>query len=256
MNFSDIKPLILITNDDGDSAKGIEVLTRLMMTLGDVVVMAPDGPRSAQSNALTVIQPIRYKKIEEKAGLIRYACSGTPTDCVKIALNEVLDRQPDILVSGINHGSNAAINIIYSGTMGAVLEGCVNGIPSVGFSIADFSYDADFSEFEPFVLTIAQKVLQNKLPTGVCLNVNAPKGKIMGMKAVRQCKGRWTEEFAKRLDPAGRAYYWLTGSFENHEPDATDTDEWAMANGYVSIVPAKVDLTDYQMLSKINREWF
>lgn len=255
MNFSEHKPLILITNDDGDSAKGIEVLTKLMMTLGDVIVMAPDGPRSAQSNALTVIQPIRYKKLEEKPGLIRYACSGTPTDCVKIALNEVLDRQPDLLVSGINHGSNAAINVIYSGTMGAVLEGCVNGIASVGFSIADFAYDADFSAFEPFILKIASRVIESGMPSGVCLNVNAPKGEIKGMKAVRQCKGRWTEEFAKRLDPAGRAYYWLTGSFENHEPEALDTDEWALSNGFISVVPTNVDLTDYDMLQKINSSW-
>lgn len=245
------KPLILITNDDGDFAKGIAVLTELMTQLGEVVVVAPDGPRSAQSNALTVTQPIRFHLLEEQDGLTRYSCSGTPTDCVKLALNEIVPRQPDLLVSGINHGSNAAVNVIYSGTMGAVLEGCENGIPSVGFSICDYAPDADFSAFAPYIVEIARKVLANGLDHGICLNVNAPSGPIKGMKVARQCDGRWVKEIVKKTDPRDRAYYWLTGEFENHEPESTDTDEWALANGLVSVVPTKIDMTSHEQLSKI-----
>ena len=248
------KPLILITNDDGHDANGIAVLTRLMMKIGDVVVVAPDGPRSAQSNALTVTHPIRFKKIEETEGLIRYICTGTPTDCVKLALNEIVERKPDLVVAGINHGSNAAINVIYSGTMGAVLEGCENGILSIGFSICNHSMDADFSVFEPYVLQITQEALRNGLPHATCLNVNAPVGEIKGIKVARQCDGRWTKEYAKRTDPRGGSYFWLTGNFENHEPESTDTDEWALSQGYISIVPTKIDLTAYQAMDDV-RSW-
>jgi len=251
---SNIKPLILITNDDGADAPGIMVLSRLMMQIGEVVEVAPDGPRSAQSNALTVTHPIRFKKIEEKEGLTRYSCTGTPTDCIKLALNEIVERQPDLIVSGINHGSNAAINVIYSGTMGAVLEGCENGILSIGFSIDNHSIEADFSKFEQYVLKISKETLKNGLPHGVCLNVNAPKGKIAGIKVARQCDGRWTKEFAKRTDPQGRAYFWLTGNFENHEPENEETDEWALSKGYVSIVPTKIDMTAYDAMTAI-RNW-
>ncbi len=247
-------PLILITNDDGADAKGIEVLTRLMCEIGDVVVMAPDGARSAQSNALTVTHPIRFKKIEETAGLVRYSCTGTPTDCVKLALNEVLDRKPDLLVSGINHGSNAAINVIYSGTMGAVLEGCENGILSIGFSLCNHSLDADFTIFESYITQITKLALQNGLPHATCLNVNAPMGEIAGIRVSRQCDGKWTKEFAKRTDPQGRSYFWLTGNFENHEPDAADTDEWALSQDYISIVPTKIDMTAYQAMDEV-RGW-
>ena len=251
---SNIKPLILITNDDGADAPGILVLSRLMMQIGEVVEVAPDGPRSAQSNALTVTHPIRFKKIEEKEGLTRYSCTGTPTDCIKLALNEIVERQPDLIVSGINHGSNSAINVIYSGTMGAVLEGCENGILSIGFSIDNHSIEADFSEFEQYVLKISKETLKNGLPHGVCLNVNAPKGKIAGIKVARQCDGRWTKEFAKRTDPQGRAYFWLTGNFENHEPENEETDEWALSKGYISIVPTKIDMTAYDAMTAI-RNW-
>ena len=251
---SNIKPLILITNDDGADAPGILVLSRLMMQIGEVVEVAPDGPRSAQSNALTVTHPIRFKKIEEKEGLTRYSCTGTPTDCIKLALNEIVERQPDLIVSGINHGSNSAINVIYSGTMGAVLEGCENGILSIGFSIDNHSIEADFSEFEQYVLKISKETLKNGLPHGVCLNVNAPKGKIAGIKVARQCDGRWTKEFAKRTDPQGRAYFWLTGNFENHEPENEETDEWALSKGYISIVPTKIDMTAYDAITAI-RNW-
>lgn len=248
------KPYILITNDDGADSKGIDVLTRLMLQLGEVVVVAPDGPRSAQSNALTVTHPIRFKKIEEAVGLTRYSCTGTPTDCVKLAMHEILDRQPDLIVSGINHGSNSAINVIYSGTMGAVLEGCEHGIPSIGFSICNYSPDADFTHFEPYILSVARQTLAHGLSSGVCLNVNAPAETIQGVKICRQCNGRWTKEFAKRTDPHGRAYYWLTGYFENHEPEATDTDEWALQNGFVSVVPTKIDMTAYNTITTL-QEW-
>lgn len=244
-------PLILITNDDGADARGIGVLTHLMMQIGDVIVVAPDGPRSAQSSALTVTHPIRFNKIEEREGLIRYSSTGTPADCVKLALNEIVERKPDLLVSGINHGSNAAINIIYSGTMGAVLEGCENGIPSIGFSLCDHSFNADFTKFEKFILQITHLTLQNGLPEGTCLNVNAPQGEIAGIRVARQCNGRWTKEFAKRIDPQGRSYFWLTGNFENHEPNAEDTDEWALAHGFISVVPIKIDMTAYQMLDTL-----
>ncbi|HJV76991.1 MAG TPA: 5'/3'-nucleotidase SurE [Paludibacter sp.] len=245
------KPLILITNDDGHDARGIEVLTRLMMQIGDVVVVAPDGPRSAQSNALTVTHPVRFKKLEEREGLIRYSSTGTPTDCVKLALNEIVERKPDLVVAGINHGSNSAINVIYSGTMGAVLEGCENGILSIGFSVCDHSFGADFANFEPYVLQITREALKNGLPHATCLNVNAPVDEIVGIKVARQCDGRWTKEFEKRMDPHGKAYYWLTGNFENHEPESEDTDEWALNHGYVSIVPTKIDLTAHEVIESI-----
>ena len=248
------KPLILITNDDGHDARGIEVLTRLMTQIGDVIVVAPDGPRSAQSNALTVTHPVRFKKLEEREGLIRYSCTGTPTDCVKLALNEIVERKPDLVVAGINHGSNAAINVIYSGTMGAVLEGCENGILSIGFSICNHSLDADFTNLEPYVLQITREALKNGLPHATCLNVNAPVGEIAGVKVARQCDGRWVKEYAKRMDPHGRAYYWLTGNFESHEPESEDTDEWALDHGYISIVPTKIDLTAHETIEQI-RKW-
>ncbi|MBP1677976.1 MAG: 5'-nucleotidase [Bacteroidetes bacterium] len=245
-------PLILITNDDGDQARGIDVLTQIMAQLGDVIVMAPDGPRSGQSNAITVNQPIRFRLLEKSGNVSRYSCTGTPTDCVKLVLNEFSDRKPDLLVSGINHGSNAAINVIYSGTMGAVLEGCENGITSIGFSIDDHSAQADFDAFKPFILDITRKILELGLPYGTCLNINCPKGDIKGVKVARQCEGHWTEEFEKRVDPAGRNYFWLTGHFQNHEPEATDTDIWALENGYISIVPTLIDLTDYAFMKKLN----
>jgi len=253
MNSELNKPLILITNDDGAEAPGICVLTRLMMQIGDVVVVAPDGPRSAQSNALTVTHPIRFNKIEEREGLLRYSCTGTPTDCIKLALNEIVVRQPNLIVSGINHGSNSAINVIYSGTMGAVLEGCENGILSIGFSIDSHSQDVDFTYFEPYVLQITREALKNGLPHGTCLNVNAPNGAINGIRVARQCNGQWVKEFEKRTDPQDRSYFWLTGYFENHEPEAEDTDEWALLNGYISIVPTKIDLTAYEAMETINK---
>lgn len=249
-----MRPLILLTNDDGIDSDGILALTRMMMPLGDVVVFAPDGPRSGQSNAITVTQPIRFNKIQEREGLVRYSCNGTPTDCVKLALNEVLDRKPDVLVSGINHGLNSAINVIYSGTMGAVFEGCENDILALGFSIDDHSQHPDFSYFEPFVTRIVREALDRKLPYGVCLNVNAPRGEIKGVKVARQTRGYWTKEFERRSDPRGGFYFWMTGFFHNEEPEASDSDEWALREGYVSVVPTRIDMTAYDQMENI-RSW-
>ncbi len=247
---------ILLTNDDGYQAKGLQTLIKLMRPFGKVTVVAPDGPRSGQSNALTATAPIRLRLLEEAENLRIFITNGTPTDCVKLALNEIFtEKKPDLLVSGINHGSNAAINVIYSGTMGAVFEGCVNGILSIGYSLCDHSQNADFSTFEPYITSITKQMLAQGLPYGTCLNVNAPKGTIKGIKTARQCEGHWAKEFDKRIDPTGKPYYWMTGYFHNHEPEATDTDEWALANGYISVVPTKMDMTDYTMLDKLDLQF-
>ena len=245
--------LILITNDDGVNAKGISELVGIVRKYGKVVVVAPDGARSGQSNAITMTEPLYKTKLLEEDGLTIYKCSGTPTDCVKMALNNILDRKPDFIFSGINHGSNSSVNVIYSGTMGAVLEGCSQGITSVGFSLCDHSKDADFSLFLPFVESIIAKVSTRDLPQGVCLNVNAPIGEIKGVRVCMQSKGQWIEEFDKRVNPNGQIYYWMTGVFENAEPENTGTDEWALNNGFVSVVPTTCDLTHYESLAWLKK---
>ncbi len=250
------KPLILITNDDGVNAKGIRSLIAGVLPLGEVVVVAPDSPRSAQSSALTVATPIRVKKTEEDNNLTIYQCTGTPADCVKLALNQILNRTPDVIVSGINHGTNASISVLYSGTMGAALEGCVAGIPSIGFSLCSFDPRANFAEAMRYANLITEKVLQNGLPRQICLNVNIPHTtQVKGLKVCRQSEGYWSEEFLKRQDPTGRNYYWLTGEFINAEPMNDDTDQWALEQGYVSVVPVKVDMTAYELMSDLN-SWF
>lgn len=249
-----MRPYILVTNDDGYEANGIKKLIEVMCEIGDVVVVSPTGPRSGTSNALTVHQPIWSYLIQKEDKLTIYTCSGTPTDCVKLAFHTLVERKPDLVVSGINHGSNAAINVIYSGTMGAVLEGCAYGIPSIGFSLCDHEASANFDTFLPFIKKIALQTLKKGLPNGVCLNVNAPKDDIKGIKIARQCNGNWGEEFIKQNTPWGEDFYWLTGKYNNREPAATDTDEWALNNGYISIVPTKIDLTAYDFIDKI-KEW-
>ncbi len=249
-----MRPYILVTNDDGVDAPGIIELTQTMQEIGDVLVVAPDVHRSGQSSAITVGTPLRAMLLEKSEGLTRYACSGTPTDCVKLAFNSLIERTPDVVVSGINHGSNAAVNVIYSGTMGAAMEGSQHGVPSIGFSILDHAHDADFSHFLPFVKQITEEIIHKGLPNNVCLNVNAPKGALKGAEVVRQCKGRWVKEFEKRQDPYGMEYFWLTGRFENEEPDARDTDEWVLSQGYVSIVPTSIDMTAYEELDKM-KDW-
>ena len=250
-----MKPLILITNDDGYQAKGINALINELKTLGDIVVFAPDGARSGMSSAITSEIPIRVKKIKEEDNLTIYACTGTPVDCVKLAINEILDRKPDLLVSGINHGSNAAICVLYSGTMGAALEGTIFGVDSIGVSLTDHAPDADFTNAACYARLIAGKVLKEGLPQGTCLNVNVPnRSDLKGIKICTQTKGRWINEFQRSQDATGKEIFWLTGDFRNDEVDNLDSDEWALSNGYVSIVPCKIDLTDYETVRNL-KHW-
>lgn len=246
------KPLILITNDDGYRAKGIEALIDSVRGLGEIIVVAPDGPRSGMSSAITSLQPLRVNLIKNEPAFKLYISTGTPVDCVKLGVNELTDRKPDIVLSGVNHGSNAAVAVLYSGTMGAALEGAVFKIPSIGFSLLDHDHDADFSHTKKYIRAITQQVLQDSLPTGTCLNVNIPNGDaIKGVRVCRQTSGQWTNEFMQSKDGANKQIYWLTGNFENDEPHDNMTDEWALANGYVSVVPVKVDMTNHEHLSVI-----
>lgn len=251
------KPLILVVNDDGISAKGIRNLIKIMIDFGDVVVVAPDSPQSAKGHAITIEEILRCKKVLIDEGPQQeFACSGTPVDCVKLALNKILDRKPDLCVSGINHGSNSSINVIYSGTMSAAVEGALNKIPSIGFSLLDYSSKADFSEAEAHIRKITKQVLTHALGTNICLNVNIPKSikskSIKGLKVCRQADANWEEEFEERIDPKGEKYYWLTGKFVNYD-QGTDTDEWALANHYISVVPVKFDITDHSSISFVNK---
>jgi 5'-nucleotidase len=247
-----MNPTILITNDDSLTAKGIKALIEYMRPLGDVVVVGPDGPRSGMSSAITVSLPTRLHKVHEEEGLKVYRCSGTPVDCVKLALNVLFkERHPDLLVTGINHGTNSSISVVYSGTMGAAIEGCINGVPSIGFSLCDNHPDADFEKVQKYVFSIAKNVLDKGLPNGICLNVNMPENAPKGVLICRQASGLWTEEFVRNLDPNGKPYFWLTGNFTNHEPEASDTDEWALANDYIAVVPTKIDMTAYELIEEL-----
>jgi 5'-nucleotidase len=255
MSESQKRPLILVTNDDGVEAKGLNALIEAVRPLGRVMVVAPADPQSGMSHAITVKVPLRITKLREENDLVIYKCYGTPVDCVKIAFNQMLTEKPDILVSGINHGSNASTSVFYSGTMGAALEGCINEITSIGFSLLNLDHNADFTAAKYYVDIITRKVLLNGLPKTVCLNVNIPdmeREKIAGIKICRQNRGYWREEFDKRTDPTGKHYFWLTGTFHNTEPEATDTDEWALSNQYVSIVPLHIDLTCHDTLKTLN----
>lgn len=245
------KPLIFITNDDGVRAKGIAELIEIARPFGELLVIAPDGLRSGNSNALTMEVPVIYKLLRQEPGLTIYECTGTPTDCAKLAFY-IGDRQPDFIFSGINHGSNAAINVIYSGTMGAVFEGCVRGVPSVGFSLCDHKDDADFSLCKPIFEQIIQRVLRDGLPHSVCLNVNAPTGQPRGVRVCRQADGYWEEEFALGKSPAGKDYGWMTGYFVNREPEKQDTDISAIDAGFVSVVPTCVDMTAHAVLRQMS----
>jgi len=250
------KPLILVTNDDGVFAPGIRVLIKVMRTIGNVVVVAPDKPQSGMGHAITVGVPVRLQKIKSEKNYKEYACNGTPVDCVKIAKDIIIKGNPDLLVSGINHGSNASVNIIYSGTMSAAIEGSMENIPSIGFSLTDMSYHADFSHTEKYIAQITKTVLKNKLPDGICLNVNFPpksKKKLNGLAVCRQARAYWKEKFDARTDPHGRNYYWLTGVYENLDA-GKDTDEWALKHNYVSIVPVQFDLTAHKTLLTI-KNW-
>ncbi len=249
------KPLILITNDDGYQAKGIEALIDSVKDLGDIIVVAPDGPRSGMSSAITSLQPLRVYLISESQNVKVYATTGTPVDCVKLGISELAERRPDIILSGVNHGSNAAVAVLYSGTMGAAIEGAVFKIPSVGFSLLDHSYNADFTYSKKYIYTITKQVLEEGLPSGTCLNVNIPKGDdIKGIRVCRQTSGQWVNEFMQSKDGANKDIYWLTGNFENDEPSDEMTDEWALANRYVSVVPVKVDMTNHDLIASI-KSW-
>ncbi|WP_010179726.1 5'/3'-nucleotidase SurE [Aquimarina agarilytica] len=250
------RPLILVTNDDGITAPGIRTLISIMNSIGDVLVVAPDSPQSAKGHAITISETLYCDKIviDPDAPQEEYSCSGTPVDCVKMATHEILKRKPDLCVSGINHGSNAAINVIYSGTMSAAVEAGIEGIPAIGFSLLDYSMKADFTHCRSFILSIVNQVLQNGLPKGVVLNVNIPvlkTSEIKGIKVCRQANAHWEEEFDKRTSPMGREYYWLTGKFVN-EDKGEDTDEWALANGYISVVPTQFDLTAHHYIQELN----
>ena len=245
----------MVTNDDSISAPGIRALIEVMHELGEVVVVAPDSPQSAMGHAITINNTLYLNKIsKENAAVLEYSCSGTPVDCVKMAVNEVLKRKPDLCVSGVNHGSNSSINVIYSGTMSAAVEAGIEGIPAIGFSLCDYDWNADFEPVKPFLKKIALAVLQNGLPNGTVLNVNLPKLKqadLKGIKICRQAKAMWEEKFDKRTSPFGKEYYWLSGAFINQD-SGQDTDEWALANGYVSIVPVQFDLTAHHAISLLN----
>lgn len=248
-------PLILVTNDDGITAPGVRALIDVMKELGRVVVVAPDKPQSAMGHAITINNTLYLQKTSlPGADIEEYACSGTPVDCVKMAVSELLEQKPDLCVSGINHGSNSSINVIYSGTMSAAVEAAIEGIPAIGFSLQDFDWNADFESVKPFVRRIASEVLNNGLPQGVLLNVNFPKlpyDAVKGVKVCRQAKAMWIEKFDKRQNPSGRDYYWLTGEFVNMDR-GEDTDEWALDNGYVSVVPVHYDMTAHQAIAQLN----
>lgn len=250
------RPLILVTNDDSINAPGIHNLVKVAQELGDVIVVAPDSAQSGMGHAITINKPLRLDKVEVFDGIDSYQCSGTPVDCVKLAVDIVLKRKPDLLLSGINHGSNSSINVIYSGTMSAAVEGAIEGIPSIGFSLLDYAFDANFEPCLPFIKKIATTVLAEGMPKGTLLNVNFPKTnsskEISGMKICRQAMAKWKENFVEREDPNGRKYYWLTGRFINDDK-GEDTDEWALEHNYVSIVPVQFDLTDHHNLPLLNR---
>lgn len=249
------RPLILVTNDDGITAPGIRALIDVMKEIGDVVVVAPDSPQSAMGHAITVNSTIYLEKITiDKSLDSEYSCSGTPVDCVKIAIDQIIKGKPDICVSGINHGSNSASNVIYSGTMSAAVEAGMNGIPAIGFSLSDFSWNANFEEIKPFIKSITLQALEKGMHEGVVLNVNFPKlayADIKGIKVCRQANATWVEKFDERINPHGKKYYWLTGTFVNHDK-GEDTDEWALANNYISIVPVQYDLTAYHAMQQLN----
>ena len=244
---------ILITNDDGIAAPGIKALTEVMHELGEIYIIAPDSAQSGMGHAITINSTLELKHIPGFLGTENaYSCTGTPVDCVKMGVHEVMKTRPNLCVSGINHGSNSSINVIYSGTMSAAVEGGIEGIPSIGFSLCDYSWDANFENIKPFIKKIALEVLEKGLPEGVILNVNFPKtDNIKGIKICRQAKAAWEEEFDKRTNPMGKEYYWLTGKFVNHD-NGEDTDEWALANDYISIVPVHFDLTAYHAIQQLN----
>jgi 5'-nucleotidase len=252
------KPLILVTNDDGITSRGIRKLVDVMSTIGEVVVLAPDSPQSGMGHAITVGDTLRLHNNRIFEGVEAYECSGTPADCVKLAKHHVLkERKVDLVVSGINHGSNTSISVLYSGTMSAAIEAAIEGTPAIGFSLCDFSHKADFSHTDEYVAQITNEVLTKGIPKGIAINVNFPpirNESIKGIKICRQANARWEEEFDKRIDPHGRDYFWMIGNFINHDK-GEDNDEWAIANNYVSVVPCQFDMTGYFAINQLNDDW-
>lgn len=247
------KSVILITNDDSIGAPGIHALAEAVKDLGTVVVVAPDKPQSGMGHAITIGQPIRLHKVHFMDGVLAYTCSGTPVDCVKLAVDKVLHKKPTICLSGINHGANHSINVIYSGTMSAALEASIESIPSVGFSLLDYSMEANFEGAKKYARLIVQQLLQKKMDKHVCLNVNIPAvdaDLIKGMRVCKQAYAKYEEDFIERKDPHGKNYYWLTGKFVNFDK-SKETDVWALKNNYVSIVPVQFDLTNYMLKNKV-----
>lgn len=248
------RPLILVTNDDGIVAPGIRALVEVAATLGEVVVVAPDSPQSGKGHAITIHEPLRLKKVNLFPNIESWEASGTPVDCVKLAKHVVLkDRHIDLCVSGINHGSNASINILYSGTLSAAMEAALENIRSIGFSLLDYSFDADFEPAKPWVRRIMEYMLKRPFQSGQLLNVNIPKlpaQDLRGLRICRQADARWIEKMVEGRDPSGQAYYWLSGEFLNSDP-GNDTDVWALENGYISIVPSMHDLTNYPAITDL-----
>ncbi len=251
------KPLILVSNDDGIESKGLDELVRGLHGLGEIVVMAPNGPRSGSASAITSGQPVRYRRVYEEEDLVMYGCTGTPVDCVKLAFHLLAPQCPDVVIGGINHGDNSSINVHYSGTMGIVIEGCLKGIPSIGYSLCNSLPNADFSPVLPYAHRITANVLEYGLPKGVCLNVNFPNSSTYkGVCLCRQTHGMWVNEWMHREHPRGGEYFWLVGEYENCEPESTDTDHWALDHGYVAITPTQVDLTAYGVMDELaKRNW-
>lgn len=251
------KPLFFLTNDDGVNAKGFQALIEALRPLGRIIAVAPERGQSGMSHAITMTQPLYLTKVKEEPDVEIYACSGTPVDCVKIAFDSLLPEKkvmPTLIFSGINHGSNSAVNVLYSGTMAAAIEASFYDIPSIGLSLLDHAPDADFSAVVEYIPELVNYTLSHKPECPFCLNINfpnLPKEQIKGMRACRQTRGYWREDFERRQDPRGKDYYWLIGYFNNAEPDAEDTDEWALKHGYISVVPIQVDLTNYKQLNQL-----
>jgi len=251
------RPVILITNDDGVSAPGIRNLVEAVKDLGKIVVVAPDKPQSGMGHAITIGSPLRLHAVNVFEGIEAYQCTGTPVDCVKLAVDKVLHRKPDLCLSGINHGANHSINVIYSGTMSAAVEAAIESIPSVGFSLLDFSIDANFEGARKYARIIVQKLLESKQDKHMILNVNIPAVAtevIKGIKICRQAYAKYEEDFVERNDPHGRKYFWLTGEFVNFDK-GKDTDVWALAHNYVSVVPVQFDMTNYVLKTKFEKQW-
>lgn len=251
----DNEKVILITNDDGITSPGIAALVESVKGLGRIVVVAPDKPQSGMGHAITIGFPLRMMKMKLFNDVEAWSCSGTPVDCVKLAVDKVLHRHPDMCLSGVNHGANHSINVIYSGTMSAALEAAIEGIPSIGFSLLDYTLEADFTGAQYYTRHLVEQILGKNIDKHLCLNVNIPAVPLdflKGLKVCRQAYAKYEEEFSERKDPGGRNYYWLTGEFMNFDT-GTDTDVWALENNYVSVVPVQFDLTHYELKNKLEK---